>query len=131
MSSAFRIRNAYCLLAMAGIMTATAISSAPGAQPARDVRYVVVHSPGPNWKPGVPFFEQAGVRQHVDHYRKLLDQGKLDLGGPFLDTTTGGMMIPEAGVSEQEIREFANADPAVKSGLLKAEIRQWLLGMKK
>ncbi len=40
-------------------------------------------------------------------------------------------MIPEPGVSEQEITAFANADPAVTSGLLNVEVRQWLVGMKK
>ncbi len=38
----------------------------------RDVRYVVVHHPGPNWQPGVPVFEQPVLRQHVAHYRQLL-----------------------------------------------------------
>ena len=41
------------------------------------------------------------------------------------------MMIPTQGVSEGEITEFANADPAVVAGLLRVEIRQWMIGMKK
>jgi uncharacterized protein YciI len=51
-------------------------------------------------------------------------------GGPFLQGPDGGMMIPQAGVSELEITAFANADPAVTSGLLNVELRQWLVGMK-
>ena len=39
------------------------------------------------------------------------------------------MMIPAAGVSESEITAFAANDPAVKSGLLKFEVRAWLIGM--
>ena len=54
-----------------------------------------------------------------------------DRGGPFLDETSGGMMVPAAGVSEAEIRAFADADPAVKSGLLKFEIRRWMVAMQK
>jgi uncharacterized protein YciI len=97
----------------------------------RDIRYVIVHLPGPNWKAGLPFFEQDGVPAHVEHYRKLLAEGKLAMGGPFLDATAGGMMIPEPNLDEAEIVAFADADPAVASGLLRAEVRQWFVGMKK
>jgi uncharacterized protein YciI len=97
--------------------------------PARDVRWIVFHFPGPAWQPGQSFFEQAGVREHVDHYRKLLSAGKLAMGGPHLDSKGGGMMISTSGVTEAEIRQFASEDPAVKSGLLTFEVRAWLVGM--
>lgn len=94
-----------------------------------DIRYVVIHHPGPRWQAGVPLFEQQGLQAHVEHYRQLLAQGKLALGGPFLDAAAGGMMIPTAGQDEAEIRAFAAADPAVISGLLSFELRQWMVGM--
>jgi len=97
----------------------------------KDIRHVVIHSPGPNWDPGLPTFEQKGLQEHIEHYRQLLAAGKLAMGGPFLDAAGGGMMIPEAALSEQEIVEFMMADPAVASGLLKAAVRQWLVGMTK
>jgi len=96
----------------------------------KDIRHVVIHSPGPNWDHGLPVFEQDGLQEHIEHFRQLLEAGKLAMGGPFLDPAGGGM-IPEASLTEQEIAEFAAADPAVTSGLLKAEVRQWLVGMKK
>ena len=96
----------------------------------QDVRYVIVHSPGPTWKPGVPIFEQQGVQDHIAHFRKLLANGKLHMGGPFLDEYAGGMMIPAEGLAQAEIVEFANADPAVAAGLLRVAVRQWLVGMK-
>ena len=95
----------------------------------RDVRYVVFHLPGPAWVPGKSLFEQEGVREHVSHYRKLLDAGKLAYGGPHPDERGGGMMIPTAAVSEEELRAFAAQDPAVQSGLLRFEIRPWIIGM--
>jgi uncharacterized protein YciI len=76
-------------------------------------------------------FEQPGVRQHVAHYRQWLDAGKLELGGPHLDAAGGGMMVPVAGVSEDEVTRFAGEDPAVKSGTLVVEVRPWLIGMSK
>jgi uncharacterized protein YciI len=97
----------------------------------QDIRYVVLHKPGPTWLPGKVMFEQTGVREHVAHYRQWLDVGKLELGGPHLDAAGGGMMIPVAGVSEDEVTRFASEDPAVKSGTLVVEVRPWLIGMSK
>jgi uncharacterized protein YciI len=96
----------------------------------RDIRHVIVHTPGPLWKPGLPSFQQEGVQQHVEHFRRWLDAGKLALGGPFLDAAAGGMMIPAEGLGAEEIKAFAEADPTVVSGLLRAEVREWLVGMK-
>lgn len=96
----------------------------------KDIRYVIFHTPGPAWVPGKSLFEQVGVQEHVDHYRTLHAEGKLALGGPHLDADGGGMMVPQAGLAEQEIHDFAQADPAVRSGLLIARVRPWLIGMK-
>jgi len=49
----------------------------------KDIRFVIVHRPGPAWD--------------------------------------AGMVVPEAGLTEREITEFANADPAVAGGLLTVE----------
>ena len=94
-----------------------------------DIRFIVIHGPGPRWNSEVPRFEQEGLRQHVEHYRGLLATGKLALGGPFLDAEPGGLMIPAAGVDPTEIEAFANADPAVLSGLLTVQVREWMVGM--
>jgi hypothetical protein len=61
------------------------------------VRYVVFHTPGPNWQYGVGFREQTGVREHVEHYLKFHEQGKLELGGPFLVQDAGGMTLAPPG----------------------------------
>lgn len=39
------------------------------------------------------------------------------------------MMVPVAGVLEDEATRFANEDPAVKGGTLVVEVRPWLIGM--
>jgi uncharacterized protein YciI len=95
----------------------------------RSVRYVVFHTPGPAWKHGVDFREQDGVGEHVQHYLKLHEQGKLELGGPFLLQDAGGMMVATRDVSQEELESFAAADPAVKAGLLHYEVRPWLTAM--
>lgn len=95
----------------------------------RPIRFVVFHKPGPNWLYGVDFREQAGVGQHVQHYLKLHEQGKLELGGPFLLPDAGGMMVATRDVLREELEAFAASDPAVQSGLLIYEIRPWLTAM--
>ena len=97
----------------------------------RPIRYVVIHKPGPKWKYGVDFREQEGVGEHVGHYRKLHEQGKLELGGPFLLPDMGGMMVATKEVTQAEIEAFAAEDPAVKSGLLIYEIRPWMTAMER
>ncbi len=93
------------------------------------IRYVVFHTPGPRWKHGVDFREQDGVGEHVQHYLKFHQQGKLELGGPFLLQDMGGMMVASKDVSRQELEAFAAEDPAVKAGLLLYEVRPWLTAM--
>ena len=102
------------------------------------IRYVVFHRPGPKWQHGVDFREQEGVREHVGHYLKFHEQGKLELGGPFLLQDTGGMtlapparagVVATKDVSQEELEAFAAADPAVVSGLLLYEVRPWLTAM--
>jgi hypothetical protein len=48
-----------------------------------------------------------------------------------MEDASGGMMIPEPSISEQEMRNFASEDPTVRSGLLKFEIRPWLSALQK
>ncbi|MFN0182498.1 MAG: YciI family protein [Aquabacterium sp.] len=98
---------------------------------AQDIRYVVFHRPGPAWVAGKSPFEQPGMREHVEHFRQLHAEGKLTLGGPHMDGAGGGMMIPEPGMTQDEVTAFAAADPAVKSGLLMFQVRPWMIGMRK
>jgi uncharacterized protein YciI len=100
-------------------------------QAAPPVRYVVIHRPGPKWQYGVDYRRQAGVNEHVGHYLKLHEQGKLELGGPFVVPDMGGMMVTTREVSREEIETFAAADPAVKSGLLVYEVRPWITAMER
>jgi len=121
------------LLALGAVAALATLGNTSHAQgvPAKmqDIRYVVFHRPGPAWQPGKNMFEQAGVREHVAHYLQWLDAGKLALGGPHVDPAGGGMMVPVAGLAEDEVRRFAADDPAVKGGTLIAEVRPWLIGM--
>jgi uncharacterized protein YciI len=92
---------------------------------AAGIRWLVVHLPGPQWRAGVPFQEQPGVQEHVEHYRRLAASGKLEMGGPFVEGAMGGMMMPVAEMSREQLARFAAQDPAVKAGLLNFELWGW------
>jgi uncharacterized protein YciI len=92
--------------------------------------FAVIHKPGPNWKSGVDFREQPGVKDHIMHYRKWYTEGKLSLGGPYLDNS-GGMMITVPGLKREDVDKFAADDPSVKNGLLLFEVKPWMIAMEK
>ncbi|MBN1630003.1 MAG: flavin reductase, partial [Thermoleophilia bacterium] len=62
------------------------------------------------------------VRDHVAHLKRLEDRGQLELCGPFPDHD-GGMVILR-GVSVEEAREIAEADPFISSGAETYELRK-------
>ena len=76
----------------------------------QDIRFVVIHRPGPQWDAGKPIFEQAGLAEHIAHYRQWLQQGKLMAGGPFLDGD------PAAGMRGWDFRtEEVGGDAALRA----------------
>jgi uncharacterized protein YciI len=80
--------------------------------------------------PALGFLDQLGIQAHVLHYRQLLARGQLFMGGPFLNDG-GGLMILSADAGIEEVERFAQADPAVRSGLLHAEVHPWLAFMQR
>lgn len=61
------------------------------------------------------------VKSHVEHLKRLKDQGKLVLCGPFTDYP-GGMVILLARDLD-EATNIAKADPFIASGCKSFEIR--------
>jgi hypothetical protein len=91
-----------------------------------ELRFVILHRPGPAWQRDRAVLDQPGLQAHAQHYRDWFMSGKLSLGGPFMDAGGGGMMVPAAGLPEAEVRARAESDPAVVSGLLTFELRAWM-----
>jgi uncharacterized protein YciI len=67
--------------------------------------------------------EEDIVDNHFNHLKGLLQEGKLILAGRTLnmDKTTFGIVIFEA-ESEEEARQMMNDDPAVKGGVMTAQL---------
>lgn len=67
--------------------------------------------------------EQAFVNEHFVHLEKLTQQGVVLLVGRTQDNSpnTFGLVIFQAQSTEQA-REIMNSDPAVRKGLMRAEL---------
>ena len=63
---------------------------------------------------------------HLANIRRLYNEGKLDLAGPFLDggDLQGIFVLNVANM--EEAKKLADEDPAVKAGRLILEIHPWM-----
>jgi uncharacterized protein YciI len=89
---------------------------------------VIEHRPGSAWVHGVPFREQPGVEHHFATVKSWLDDGRIVVGGPFLDDLGGGVVVTRFDSLEDAVAAAA-ADAAVVAGLLTFVVRPWFLAM--
>ena len=62
------------------------------------------------------------TQQHIAYIRQLIEARRYIFAGPFLDGGRVLGMAIAAARSEEEAREWASADPAVKSGEATVEL---------
>jgi uncharacterized protein YciI len=81
---------------------------------------------GPKWEPGNTKGAAGNFRaEHGKYALSLLESGKAVIAGPFTDGgDIQGIYILRA-KSAAEAREWVESDPAVKSGLMVAEMHPW------
>ena len=84
--------------------------------------YAVMYEPGENWIVNKPIGEQT-LASHVRYLANLHEQGTVKMGGPFADGDAGLVILSADGMSDA--REIVRNDPAVVSGVLVAQIREW------
>jgi uncharacterized protein YciI len=99
------------------------------AQPQAEHRLIqfqmAVLKKGPKWNVTSETERTAILKQHVGNVVSLLDSGKAVIAGPFHDDTDlAGIFILRA-ASTDEARAWVDADPAVKAGLMTAEMHPW------
>ncbi len=68
------------------------------------------------------------MEHHLATMKGWLEDGHLVLGGPFLDGDGGGVAILRF-ASVEDADAAAQADRAVREGLLTARTRSWLAGL--
>lgn len=84
---------------------------------------VVVHSKGENFPSEGISSDDPRIQEHGKYWRQ---SGIVERGGP-VPGTGGGMMLIKRGTSPDLAQRVAEGDPAFKSKLLKADVRQWVL----
>lgn len=97
---------------------------AAGAKAPPPMFYMVVYSPGEAWEKGMHLIDQPGIMRHADYWNDRIATGEEVLSG-LLDDGLGGEMALVQAESLDSARKLAEGDPAVKAGLLKAEVRSW------
>ena len=88
-------------------------------------RYVMAFlKSGPN-RPEDPDEAQALQRAHLDNIRRMAEEGKLVLAGPFMDRGDIRGIYVFAVDSVQEAEALTATDPAVEAGSLVMELHPW------
>jgi uncharacterized protein YciI len=82
---------------------------------------------GPTWTAESTPAVQELQKQHLAHFVKMSEAGKLVIAGPFSDqqdATLRGMCLYRVG-SVEEARRLAEQDPMVQAGRLQVEVLTW------
>lgn len=87
------------------------------------MRFIVIYTKGPNWREGIILHNQPSIPEHANYGQQLSNQGHLILAGPFTDDSGGASVIDLE--SEREVRELAENDPAVISGVFNYQVKEW------
>ena len=80
---------------------------------------------GPAWVTTKVDERNATLQRHLANVISLLDAGKAIIAGPFGDETDAAGIFIFRAASADEARAWVDADPAVKAGLLTAEMHPW------
>ena len=110
-------------------MTCAVLIAAPSnAQPTEHklIQFqMAILKKGPAWESTKVEERNATLQKHLANVIALLDSGKAIIAGPFKDETDlAGIFIFRA-ASADEARAWVDTDPAVKAGLMIAEIHPW------
>lgn len=112
------------VLAAALTLGPAAASSPPRQQTVAQATrpmFAIVYRAGPAWKPGVPMKDQ-GLRDHFHYVKALHERGDVVYAGAM--GPDGGLMILHA-ADQAAAEAIAVNDPAVKTGIFLADVRQY------
>ncbi|HSA92821.1 MAG TPA: YciI family protein [Terriglobales bacterium] len=84
--------------------------------------YAIFWKPGPAWLPGKSIFEQP-LDDHLSYLKGVFDRGELLAAGPIEDQDIGLTVVQVE--SRAAAEQLAQADPAVRNGIVVGEIARW------
>jgi uncharacterized protein YciI len=119
------------LLALFQAQAPASPAPAPAGSPDPTAFTVVSLRLGPKWDRTLPAPRQPGIADHGQYMTRLTTEGRLVLGGPFLEDpaarTVSGAMVIFATPDAAEARRLMEEDPGVKAGLLEiGEVRRFV-----
>src|SRR6266480_6951748 len=86
--------------------------------------FVVISSAGPNRDLSKDTREQPLWDEHAEFIDRLVDEGFISMGGPFVDE--GGALLIFNAEDENEVREKLKNDPWFEQGILKLQsVKRW------
>lgn len=102
-----------------------ALPAAEGVPPKMKRYFLALLYKGPIWAPGETPEITKLQEGHMANIRRLAEEGKLVLAGPFEDAgDLRGLFVLDAATLEKA-RALCASDPAVKAGRLRAEVYAW------
>ena len=110
----------------AAVLTGGAIAVTQAQAQAGDTKpgFLITYSAGPAFLSGKPLNEQP-LKEHFNYMLDLHRRGVLRMAGGFGDNSGGAAFVDAA--SEDEARQIAEADPAVKTKVFVYQLHQWNL----
>jgi uncharacterized protein YciI len=109
------------------LIDASAIHNPTGATGFEQYTLVLMKS-GNHWDPNVPEFKDV-IKQHHAFVKQMTDQGNMAIAGPLPFSDEGDLRgVAIFRVGAEQTAKLTRDDPAVKAGLLKAEIHPWGTG---
>jgi uncharacterized protein len=70
-------------------------------------------------------FNPDDIQGHYDHLERLKIEGRLDMFGPFSDSTGGAYLIKASSLNEAT--KIGYSDPLIQNGSSTLSIKEWLL----
>ena len=98
-----------------------AVPSSSVETPDAQQLYALLLTPGPAWKPGLPFAKQ-GLEAHFYYWKDLFKNGRIATAGPL--GSDGGLVLLFA-KDLHEAEGIVHADPAIKSGIFVGSVRHY------
>ena len=87
--------------------------------------HLLIHTPGPNADPDVPFFEAEWFPGHRGFHAALQNAGYFVAAGPLPERAGAGQTLVRDVSTDVITRLATETDPAVVGGFLDVEIVPW------